>query len=77
LEQVQCAAGRALAVMKYKDIDYKVLQTTTPGIWAWSFDRPKSVPVHGKAHGNRQRAISTVQGAIDKWLKANDDEPGC
>ena len=60
--------------MKYKDIEYRVLQTTTEGLWAWSFDPPKSVPVHGKTNGNRQRAVADAQIAIDKWLKANADD---
>jgi hypothetical protein len=63
--------------MKYKGIDYKVLQTTTPGIWAWSFDPPQAVPVQGKATGTRHFANAAVQRAIDAWLKANADELEC
>ena len=60
--------------MKYRGIEYRILQTTTPEVWAWSFAPPNSVPVHGKAHGNRQKATATAQIAIDKWLKANTDD---
>jgi hypothetical protein len=63
--------------MKYKGIEYRVLQSTTPDVWAWSFDPPRSVPVHGKAHGNRLRATTTAQFAIDKWLRANAAESEC
>jgi hypothetical protein len=35
------------AVMNYKGIEYRVLQTTTLEDWAWSFDPPKSVSRQG------------------------------
>jgi hypothetical protein len=60
--------------MKYKDIEYKILQTTTPDVWAWSFDPPKAIPVQGKTKGSRPIATAAVQRAIDKWLKANADD---
>ena len=60
--------------MKYKDIEYKILQTTTPDVWAWSFDPPKAVPVHGKTKGSRSVAAVAVQQAINNWLRANTDE---
>jgi len=63
--------------MQYKGIEYRVSQSTIPDIWAWSFDPPNSVPVHGKTNGNRQRATATAQIAIDKWLKTNADELEC
>jgi hypothetical protein len=44
--------------MEYKGIEYRILQTTTPEIWLWSFDSPTSVPVHGNSRGNRQRAVA-------------------
>jgi hypothetical protein len=62
--------------MKYKGIEYKVLQTTTPDVWAWSFDPPKAIPTQGKTKGSRPVAVVAVQRAINKWLRANtaDDE---
>jgi len=60
--------------MKYKGIEYKVLQTTTPEVWAWSFDPPKAIPVQGKTKGARAHADAAVQRAIDKWLRANTDD---
>jgi hypothetical protein len=60
--------------MKYKGIEYKILQTTTPDVWAWSFDPPKAIPVQGKTTGSRPIAAVAVQRAIDKWLRANTDD---
>jgi len=60
--------------MKYKGIDYKILQTTTPDVWAWSFEPPKSVPIQGKTKGNRHMASAAVQRAMDRWLKSNADD---
>jgi hypothetical protein len=62
--------------MNYKGIEYRILHTTTPGVWAWSFFPPESIPVHGKKSGNRQAATAAAQRAIDKWLKANLDKGG-
>jgi hypothetical protein len=56
--------------MKYKRIEYKILQTTSRGIWAWSFDPPKAIPVIGRSKGGRPDAIAAVQRAIDKWHKS-------
>ena len=56
--------------MRYKGIEYKILQTTTVEIWAWSFDPPESVPVHGKTEGTRDMADAAAQLAIDEWLKS-------
>jgi hypothetical protein len=64
--------------MKYKGIEYRVLQTTSEGTWAWSFDPPNAVPIHGKTTGHRPKAVATVQMRIDMWLKDNaDDESEC
>jgi hypothetical protein len=63
--------------MKYKGVEYRVLQTTTPGVWAWSFNPPKSVPIQGKSK-SRALATAAVERAIDAWLKAEaDDKPNC
>ena len=53
----------------YKGIEYKVLQTTTPHVWAWSFQLPHSMPVQGTFKGSRDMAIATVQKAIERKLK--------
>jgi hypothetical protein len=63
--------------MKYKGIEYKILQTKTPDVWAWSFDPPKAIPVQGKMKGSRSLAAAAVQRAIDTWLKANADDANC
>jgi hypothetical protein len=60
--------------MKYKSIEYKILQTTTRGVWAWSFDPPKAVEINGKSKGGRSDAVAAVQRAIDKWRKSKADE---
>jgi len=56
--------------MKYKRIEYKILQTTSRGVWAWSFDPPKATRVNGRSKGVRPEAIAAVQRAIDKWHKS-------
>jgi hypothetical protein len=63
--------------MKYKGIEYKVLQTTTAQVWAWSFEPPKSVPVHGTKKGSRRTAGVAAEQAIDKWLSAIAAESEC
>jgi hypothetical protein len=60
--------------MQYKGIEYKILQTTTPDVWVWSFDPPKAVPVQGKTKGSRSLAVVAVERGINKWLRANTDE---
>jgi hypothetical protein len=60
--------------MKYKGIEYKVLQTTTPGVWAWSFGPPKAIPTLGKTRGSRPVAIAAVHRAINTWLKDSTDD---
>jgi hypothetical protein len=60
--------------MKYRGIEYRILQTTTPNVWAWSFEPSRSIPVLGKTKGHRLMADAAVQRAIDRWLKANSDE---
>jgi hypothetical protein len=60
--------------MKYKGVEYKVLQTTSRDVWAWSFEPPKAVPIQGKTKGGRHAAVATVQRAIDKWLKSDADD---
>ena len=59
--------------MKYKGIEFRILQTTTPDLWAWSFEPPKAIPVQGKTKGPRERALAAVQAAIDNWHKNNSD----
>jgi hypothetical protein len=62
--------------VKYRGIEFKILQTTTREVWVWSFDPPKAGPVQGKTKGHRAVANNAVQRAIDKWLRANTaDEP--
>jgi hypothetical protein len=63
--------------MNYKGIEFKLLQTTTPDVWAWSFDPPESVPVQGKAKGSRAMALIAVQRAINRWLKSSREEAQC
>jgi hypothetical protein len=60
--------------MKYKGIEYRILQTTTPGVWVWSVHPPKSVPIQGKSNGQRARAVVAAERAIDEWLKSNPDD---
>ena len=57
--------------MSHKGIEYKVLPTTTPDLWAWSFQRPERMPVLGTTLGDSELAIAAVKDAIDQWLRAN------
>jgi hypothetical protein len=61
--------------MEYKGIEYKILRTTSPGIWAWSADPPKSVPIQGKA-SSPVKAMAAAKRAINNWHKANAEEAG-
>jgi hypothetical protein len=63
--------------MNYKGIEYRVLQTTTHGVWAWSFDPPKSIPVHGKTNGTRASANASVESAINNWIETNGADQAC
>jgi hypothetical protein len=56
--------------MKYKRIEFKILQTTTRGLWAWSFHPPRAMAVYGKSKGGRADAIAAVERAIDNWRKS-------
>jgi hypothetical protein len=60
--------------MKYKDIEYMILKTTNPDIWAWSFNPPGSLPVTGRCAGSRGMAVAAVQRAIRKWMKSSADD---
>jgi hypothetical protein len=62
--------------MDYKGVGYKVLRTTTPGVWAWSIDPPKSVPVQGKSN-SLTGATQAAKRAINNWHKANAAESEC
>jgi hypothetical protein len=55
--------------MQYEGIDYRILQTTTPNVWAWSIDLPNSMPILGKTKGSRRIADAVVRRTIDKYLR--------
>jgi hypothetical protein len=59
--------------MKYKGIEYKVLETTTAGVWAWSIEPPKSIPIQGKAKSSSTASRAAMR-AINEWLKSNVEE---
>jgi hypothetical protein len=62
--------------MKYKGIEYKVLQTTAADVWAWSFDPPNAIRVHGKTKGTRPFASAAAERAINKWLRSSAEKHG-
>ena len=59
--------------MTHKGIEYKVMPTTTPGVWAWSVQPPKSMPIQGSAK-SVATATANAKRAIEKWLEASAEE---
>jgi hypothetical protein len=55
----------------YRGIEYKVLQTTTRGIWKWSVYPPNAVPIFGSAKSLSSASVAAKR-AIIAWLKQEE-----
>jgi hypothetical protein len=53
--------------MRYKDVEYTVVQTSAPVGWRWSFKDATGREKSG-ASADRRIAIRTAERAIDKLL---------
>jgi hypothetical protein len=56
--------------MRYKEVEYTLVQTSSPSGWKWSFKDAVGREKSG-ASADRRFAISTAEHAIEKLLLKN------
>ena len=66
--RVNYGTVQALANMRYRGIEFEVVQTVSPTGWKWTFQIEGQQMKTGKA-GSRAIAIVLVQAAIDKAIR--------
>ena len=59
--------------IEYKRIAYRILKSSSPGVWMWWVMPPQSTPIHGTAKSMSGAAFA-AQRAIKKWLQAHAAE---